>query len=89
MLALGLVYARTPSTCAAGRDAAAAPWRSGQAGPQVAGADGDDQDAEQAADQRIGKTRLKAGPGIGTGQAADTERDADGPVRGHRARLVE
>jgi hypothetical protein len=62
---------------------------SAQARPQVAGADGDHQDADQAADQGIGQMGLKAGTGVGTGQAAGPERDADRPVRSHRARLVE
>jgi hypothetical protein len=39
---------------------------SAQAGPQVPGADGDHQDANQAADQRIGQMRLDTGTGIGT-----------------------
>ena len=63
--------------------------RLAQAGPQVAGADGDHQDADQAADQIIGQPGLNAGTGIATGQAAEAERDADGPVRDHRARLMQ
>jgi hypothetical protein len=53
-----------------------------QASPQIAGSDGDDQDAHDTADQQLWKPGLDAGAGIGTGQAADAEGDAGRPVRG-------
>ena len=67
------------------------PGRAGsaQAGPQVPGADRDDQDADQAADQGVGHAGLDPGSGVAASQAADAQGDACWPVRGHGAVLVD
>ena len=47
------------------------------------GADRDDQGTHHAADQGIGEPPLNAGSGIGACQAAEAQRYAGRPVRGH------
>jgi len=54
-----------------------------QTGPQVVDADGQDKNAYQAADQRVGQPGLEARSGVATGQATEAERDAYGPDGGY------
>ena len=78
--------------------AAAAPARTAQtgaaqrfapAGPQEIGPDGNDQDANQPADQSIGHPRLNARAGIPASQAPSTQGVTGGPVGSHRDVLVQ
>src|SRR5690348_10697722 len=65
------------------------PLVSAQPGCQVADGDGENEDADGAADHGLGQAGLEAGAGVGAGQPPDAQGDAGGPVGGHRGVLLE